>query len=66
MGGVPRVDLNAIGIDLHDPSIFALTAILIVVVVWLALVVVMSSPFGRTLHAIRQNPDRVAALGGRV
>ena len=66
MGGVPRLDLSAIGIDLNDPSIFALTTILIVIVVWLALEVVMSSPFGRTLHAIRQNPDRVAALGGRV
>ena len=43
MGGVPRADLSAIGIDLHDPSIFALTAILVVVVVWLALEVVMSS-----------------------
>jgi branched-chain amino acid transport system permease protein len=66
MGGVPRVDLTAIGIDLNDPSTFALTAIVICVAIWLLLELVMSSPFGRTLHAIRQNPARVAALGGRV
>lgn len=66
MGGVPRIDLSAIGIDLNNPPTFALTAIGICVAVWLLLELVMSSPFGRTLHAIRQNPARVAALGGRV
>ncbi len=66
MGGVPRLDLSAIGIDLNDPSIFSLAAIIICIVIWLLLELVMSSPFGRTLHAIRQNPARVAALGGRV
>jgi branched-chain amino acid transport system permease protein len=35
-------------------------------VIWLLLELVVSSPFGRTLAAIRQNPSRVAALGGRV
>ena len=34
--------------------------------IWLLLELVVSSPFGRTLAAIRQNPSRVAALGGRV
>jgi branched-chain amino acid transport system permease protein len=66
MGGVPRLDLTAIGIDLNNPSTFALTAIGICAVIWVLLELVMSSPFGLTLHAIRQNPARVAALGGRV
>ena len=34
--------------------------------IWLLLELVVSSPFGRTLAAIRQNSNRVAALGGRV
>jgi branched-chain amino acid transport system permease protein len=66
MGGVPRLDLTAIGIDLNNPTTFALAAIVICIVIWLMLEVVVSSPFGRTLDAIRQNPSRVAALGGRV
>jgi branched-chain amino acid transport system permease protein len=66
VGGVPRLDLSAIGIDLNNPGTFAVTVIVICVVVWLLLELVVSSPFGRTLAAIRQNPNRVSALGGRV
>jgi branched-chain amino acid transport system permease protein len=66
MSGVPRLDLSAIGVDLNDPATFALTAIVVCIGVWLVLELVMSSPFGRTLDAIRQNPGRVSALGGRV
>jgi branched-chain amino acid transport system permease protein len=66
MGGIPRLDLTAIGIDLNEPGLFALTVIIACVIVWLLLELVVSSPFGRTLDAIRQNPHRVAALGGRV
>jgi branched-chain amino acid transport system permease protein len=66
MGGIPRVDLTALGLDLNDPATFALTVIVACAIVWLLLELVASSPFGRTLDAIRQNPHRVAALGGRV
>ncbi len=66
MGGVPRLDLTAIGIELNNPGTFALTMIAICVVIWLLLELVVSSPFGRTLAAIRQNANRVSALGGRV
>ena len=66
VGGVPRLDLAAIGIDLNDPRAFALTMIVLCVMIWLLLELVVSSPFGLTLAAIRQNPGRVAALGGRV
>ena len=66
MGGIPRLDLAGVGIDLNDPQVFALTAICVCVVVWLLLELVSASPFGRALDAIRQNPHRVAALGGRV
>jgi branched-chain amino acid transport system permease protein len=66
MGGVPRLDLTPIAIDLNDPRVFALTMIVLCIAIWLLLELVVSSPFGRTLAAIRQNPSRVAALGGRV
>jgi branched-chain amino acid transport system permease protein len=66
MGGIPRMDLSGIGIDLNDPGTFALAMIILCIVIWLLLELVVSSPFGRTLAAIRQNPSRVAALGGRV
>lgn len=66
MGGIPRLDLSAIGVDFNDPSVFALSMIVLCAVVWLLLELVVASPFGRTLSAIRQNPSRVAALGGRV
>jgi len=66
MGGVPRLNLGALGIDLNNPGTFTLTVIAICVAVWLLLELVVSSPFGRTLAAIRQNASRVAALGGRV
>jgi branched-chain amino acid transport system permease protein len=66
MGGIPRLDLTTIGVDLNDPGIFALAVIVACAIVWLLLELIVSSPFGRTLDAIRQNPSRVAALGGRV
>jgi branched-chain amino acid transport system permease protein len=66
MGGIPRLDLKPIGLDLDNPEIFALLCIALCVIIWLLLELVVASPFGRTLAAIRQNPSRVAALGGRV
>lgn len=66
LGGVPRLDLSAIGIDLNDPTIFAICTVALCTVAWIALEVVVASPFGRVLAAIRQNALRVTALGGRV
>ena len=37
MGGVPRLDLSAIGIDLNDPGVFALAMIVLCIVIWLML-----------------------------
>jgi branched-chain amino acid transport system permease protein len=66
MAGVMRLDLRALRIDLELPGTFALTMIVLCITVWIILEFVAASPFGRTLEAIRQNPSRVAALGGRV
>ena len=66
MGGIPRLDLSSIGIDLGAPATFALFTLVVCAAVWLLLELVLASPYGRTLDAIRQNAGRVAALGGRV
>jgi len=66
MGGIARVDLSGLGIDLDDPENFALAMILLTILLWLLMEVLATSPLGRTFNAIRQNPSRVAALGGRV
>ena len=64
MGGIPRLDLSAVGVDLNDPGAFALAVIVACTLAWLVPELIVASPFGRTLDAIRQNPGRVAALGG--
>lgn len=66
MGGIPRLDLSAIGVDLGSPGAFALFTMMVCAFVWLLLEVVVASPYGRTLDAIRQNAGRVSALGGNV
>ena len=66
MGGIPRLDLTGIGIDLNAPGSFAVFTIALCGVVWLLLELILVSPYGRTLDAVRQNASRVAALGGRV
>lgn len=66
MGGIPRLDLTAIGVDLGSPGAFAFFTILVCAAVWLLLELVVASPYGRMLDAIRQNSSRVSALGGSV
>lgn len=66
MGGIPRLDLSAIGVDLGSPGAFALLMLLMCANVWVLLEIVVASPYGRTLDAIRQNAGRVSALGGNV
>jgi branched-chain amino acid transport system permease protein len=66
LGGIPRLDLSAVGLDLDNPAAFATTTIVLCAFIWLVLEIVVRAPYGRTLAAIRQNSNRVAALGGRV
>ena len=66
MGGIPRLDMRGVGFDLNNPKTFATFCILLCVFTWIVAEYLASTPFGRTLDAIRQNASRVAALGGRV
>ncbi len=66
MGGVPRLDMRSVGLDLNNPRNFATFCILICICVWMFAEYIIITPFGRTLDAIRQNANRVSAVGGRV
>jgi len=65
MSGVPRLDFDLIGIDLVNPANFALLALGIAALVFVALDRVVRSPFGQVLVALHQNPQRARALGAR-
>jgi branched-chain amino acid transport system permease protein len=63
LAGVPRLDLSAIGIDLSDSSVYSLFVLAIAALAYLFFERLVQSPFGQTLIAIRQNENRVRALG---
>ena len=66
MAGTPRFDLSAFGLDAADPAVFSALLIAIAIGVYLALLLLLRSPFGLMLAAIRQNEGRLAALGAPV
>jgi branched-chain amino acid transport system permease protein len=59
--GVPRPDL--FGIDLYNNWNFACFVTALAVAGFWISVLLRSSPFGLTLHAIRQNPTRARQIG---
>jgi branched-chain amino acid transport system permease protein len=62
--GIPRpVVLPQLGISLTRPSHFYDFVLLVAVLVFVLLLAVTASPFGRTLQGIRENETRMAALG---
>ena len=63
MGGLKRFDLDWIGIDLGNSLVFALYALVLLALVYVAAAWVLRSAFGRTLTGIRSNEDRLSALG---
>jgi len=63
MGGIPRLDLTSIGIDLFHPANFALFCILVLAVVYLLLAKLVASPYGAALVGIHENPKRMRGLG---
>jgi len=63
MGGIIRPDLGTIGLVLDDPADFALFALVLAFLSFLALDLVARSPFGRLLTAIHQSESRARALG---
>lgn len=63
MGGLPRLSLSAIGINLEQPVPFALVALTLVLVVYGVAALAMRSAFGRMLSGVHSNEARLSALG---
>ena len=63
LGGIPRLDLLALGIDLNDSRSFALYALAMLVVCYLFAVAVLRSGKGRSLVGVMQSEQRMKALG---
>jgi branched-chain amino acid transport system permease protein len=63
MSGAGQLDLGWLGLSLANPADFALFAIAVAALVYLALAGLVASPFGRMLLALHQNEHRARALG---
>jgi len=63
LGGVPRLNLDAFGINLLDPSQFSLFTLIVAALVYFVAAHLVDSPFGRVLTGIHQNESRMRALG---
>lgn len=63
LGGMKRLDLRSLGVDLDDPRIFAIACVIVAALVYLVLWWLVRSPFGQTLKAIKQNENRIRAQG---
>jgi branched-chain amino acid transport system permease protein len=65
LAGIFRPDLGE-GVDLYDPQQFYFLVAGVVLVGVAVLAQLLRSPFGRTLTGIRENPERMQALGFNV
>ncbi len=63
LGGLKRMDVRAIGLDLNDSRAFAALCIVLSVLAYLFFLWLARSPFGQTLNAIKQNENRIRAQG---
>ena len=63
LGGIPRLDLSTIGVDLNDSRTFALFCLLVLVGVYVASVLILRSGLGRSLIGVMHNEQRMRALG---
>ena len=63
MGGIERLDLSAVGIDLNDSRSFALFCLGVLGLVYLASVVILRSGLGRSLTGVMHSEQRMRALG---
>ena len=63
LSGIPRMDLNAIGINTADPQVFSFLLLTMAALVYLFLWRLLRSPFGDVLQALHDNESRMRALG---
>lgn len=60
---LPGRSVLGLGVDLADDRVFYYTVLLLAVVVFAGLQRLVNSPFGHTLQAVRENEQRMQALG---
>ena len=63
LGGISRLDLSIIGIDLNDSRSFALFCLAVLGAVYGASVLILRSGLGRSLTGVMHNEQRMRALG---
>lgn len=63
MGGISRLDLSLVGIDLNDSRSFALFCLAVLAAVYGAAVLILRSGLGRSLSGVMHNEQRMRALG---
>lgn len=63
LSGIPRLDLSAIGIDLHDSFAFTLFCLAALALAYGAAVLILRSGLGRSLSGVMHNEQRMRALG---
>lgn len=61
--GLGRLDLRSLGIDLQNPAQFAIFCLSALALTYVLAALLLRSGFGRTLCGIRENEDRMRALG---
>ena len=64
ISGIMRPDLAFIGIDTNSPLIFTFYVLLWLISIYYLLIKITDAPLGRNLDAIRQNSNRISAIGG--
>jgi branched-chain amino acid transport system permease protein len=66
MPGIPRPELNMLGVNLIDQGAFAALAVILCFSVFFLLMRLVVSPFGVVLEGLHQNEARLLALGAPV
>jgi branched-chain amino acid transport system permease protein len=63
MGGLKRLDLRSLGLDLNHDRTYAIACIVLAGLTYILFRWLVRSPFGQTLKAIKQNENRARAQG---
>ncbi|MBM2322538.1 MULTISPECIES: branched-chain amino acid ABC transporter permease [Marivita] len=63
LGGISRLDLSFIGVDLNDSRSFALFCLALLAAIYVASVLILRSGLGRSLSGVMHNEQRMRALG---
>lgn len=63
LGGITRLDLTLIGLDLNDGRSFALFSLGVLAAIYGAAVLILRSGLGRSLSGVMHNEQRMRALG---